>query len=90
MTEEEKEAFIAKQEIEDIWKNAGAGGNKNWLMASIAHSLIRIARSQERLVALSEMDLETALEAEIENRSKIKADEIVAESTKRSFLGKKT
>lgn len=76
-------------EVRNIWQ-AYTTKDQNFAVSSIAHSLLRIARAQEALVALSTADLEAAIEAEIENRSQVKADEIAAQATKRSFLGKKT
>lgn len=52
-------------------------------------ALERIAVAQERLVELAEIDLEESITQAIESRAEDRAQEIVAENTKRSFIGKK-
>jgi hypothetical protein len=63
--------------------------SKIQLMGSIAKSLLRIAHAQEQIVEMSTMDMETHIAAVIEERSKIKAEDIVKEQTSRSFIGKR-
>lgn len=59
------------------------------LAGNIAHELWRIANAQEELTALAKADLEAAVEEQIKSRSEVRAQEIVTEKSKRSFIGKK-
>lgn len=81
----EVEAEILSRQMEAL-----AEKNKtDMLLANIAMCLHRIAAAQEDLVALAKMDLEAAINEEVESRASQKANEIVQDSTKRSFIGKR-
>lgn len=59
------------------------------IAGNIAHELWRLANAQEELVTLAKIDMETQIEEVIKSRSEDRAQEIVAEKSKRSFIGKK-
>lgn len=65
-------------------------GDINAIAGSIAVSLLRIAAAQEAMHELAVTDMTAAIEEAIQSRSQDLADQIVADKTKRSFLGKKT
>lgn len=62
--------------------------DKLTIMGHIAVSLSRIALAQEKMVALAEADIQAAVEEEVEARAQAKAEEIVEDKTKRSFIGR--
>lgn len=51
--------------------------------------LHRIANAQEDLLAITKMDVEAQIEETIQARAEQKADEIVAEKSKRNYIGKR-
>lgn len=59
------------------------------LLGMIAHSLFRIADSQERVVDIAEADINAAIEQAVEEAAEKKAASIVEEKTRRSFIGKR-
>lgn len=70
-------------------KRAERAGDMAGLAASIAVSLLRLANSVERMQELAEADMTAAIEEAIEARSQERAEEMVADKTKRGFIGKK-
>lgn len=73
------------------WITDAVSKNNNiFLIGSIAHSLLRIANAQEALHELSLADVNEMIEAEVKSRSETRAEEIVEEKSKRSFIGRKT
>lgn len=64
-------------------------GDQILLTADIAIFLLRIAQAQERLVQIAEADLSEVVEAAIEERAEEKAQQLDADRTKRSFIGRK-
>lgn len=77
------------EENADYLKRLSGTGNLPAIAAHIGVSLLRIAMAQEKLVALSELDLEGVVESEIASRAETRAAEIAQEKTRRSFIGKK-
>lgn len=59
------------------------------LLGSIARSLYAIARAQERLAQVTEVDLEYLVENAVEERATKKAQELEEAKSKRSFIGQK-
>lgn len=59
------------------------------MLGLVAVSLYRVARAQEKLVALAELDLSEQVESEVQSRAETLAQEIEADKTKRSFIGRK-
>ena len=59
------------------------------MLGLVAVSLYRVARAQEKLVALAELDLSEQVESEVQSRAETLAQEIEANKTKRSFIGRK-
>lgn len=62
---------------------------KEVLLGHIAVSLLRIANAQENMVKLADADIQAAIEEEIKSRAEVMAEEIEADKSKRSFIGKK-
>ena len=82
MTDEEKAAY-GSIEAAIIKKDM------HQLMGQAVWELWRIANAQEALVRLSNLNLEEQINQVVEDRAKEKAVEMVADKSKRSFIGKK-
>jgi hypothetical protein len=59
------------------------------IAGNIAHELWRIANAQEAMIELANADLEAQIEEAIKTRAEDRANQMVAEQTKRTFIGKK-
>lgn len=76
------------RELEDI-DNMRQRSDWVGLLAHAAVSLMRTANAQEALVELASLDLEAAVEDAVKTQAEERASEMVAEQSKRSFIGKK-
>lgn len=65
--------------------------HKNYaaLLGHISMSLVRIAKAQEHMSALSQIDLEATIEAAVEERAEQKAADLDKARTTRTYIGKK-
>jgi len=63
--------------------------DKASLMGNIAVSLLRIANAQEELLNLARNDLQAQVEEAAKTQAEALATEMVADQTKRSFIGRR-
>lgn len=82
MTEEEQHAYNSIDE-------AIQSKNMHKLVGQAVWELWRIANAQEKIVAFASADLEAQIEEAIKSRAEDRAAEMVADKTRRSFIGKK-
>lgn len=59
------------------------------IMGNIAISLLRIANAQEAMYDLAIKDMNEAIEESIRSQAEERAEEMAAERSKRSFIGKR-
>lgn len=60
-----------------------------WLASQAVVELHRIANAQEAIVKMADADLEAQIEEAIKSRAEERAEELVADQTKRTFIGRK-
>lgn len=84
---------MTKDEEQQFWtmlSDAMGSNNTGILVGMAVGELFRIANAQEQMVKLAEADLQAQVDEVIKTRSEERAEEIVAEKTKRSFIGKRS
>ncbi len=59
------------------------------LMGIATEMMVRLVAAQEAIVEMAAADLEAQVEEAIKSRAETRAEEIVADKSKRSFIGKK-